>query len=424
MRRIPVMCQWTVILVSLLACPSREALAASPAPSAGVLELAPLIQEALDRNPEVRAIRERVEAVKERIPQSSTLEDPEFKIQLWNVPESFDLTKTSSTIYGLAQRFPFPGTLSRQEDIAVSAAERAAQRLASKEREIAAAVKVAYYEFFWTHRTIEIHHERVTLLKQLFEITNAKFRVGKGTQVDVLKVQVESSKLLQHFAILEQRNQTAQAHLNTLLNRSPLAPLAAPQEPAARPLARSIEQLQDEALHLRPELREADSAIAQGESARKLTKLRYYPHLRVELQRWQNYNTDDGYGANFTINLPFAFWTKRKYDAGTREAVAQLEAARSQKQVLENLTRFQVKDLVAQVRATEQVVKLYVTTVLPQAQQTRHAALAGYRTGGTDFLDLIDADRALITYRLEYVRALVDLEQQRAKLEQVVGTKL
>ena len=424
MRRTRVMCRCTLILASFLASSFGEYVAAGPDPSPGVLELAPLIQEALDRNPEVRAIRKRVEAVKERIPQSSTLEDPEFKIQLWDIPESFDLTKTSTTIYGLAQRFPFPGTLSRQEDIAVSAAERAEQRLASKERAITAAVKVAYYEFFWTRRAIEIHHERITLLKQLFEITNAKYRVGKGTQVDVLKAQVELSKLLQHFAILEQRKQTAQAHLNTLLNRSPLAPLAAPREPASRPLARSLEQLQHEALRLRPELREADLAIAQGESARKLTTLRYYPHLRVELQRWQNYNTDDGYGANFTLNLPFAFWTKRKYDAGTREAVAQVEAARSRKQALENLTRFQVKDLVAQVRATEQVVKLYVTTVLPQAQQTRHAALAGYRTGGTDFLDLIDADRALIAYRLEYVRALVDLEQQRAQLEQVVGVEL
>ncbi|MEC4669139.1 MAG: TolC family protein, partial [Nitrospirota bacterium] len=162
----------------------------------------------------------------------------------------------------------------------------------------------------------------------------------------------------------------------------------------------------------------------QGESAIKLAKLRYYPNLRVELQRWQNFNTDDGFGGNFTLNLPFAFWTKPKYDAGVREAVAQVEAARSRKQTLENLTRFQVKDLVAQVQATERIVDLYSTTVLPQAQQTRNAALAGYRTGRADFLDLIDADRAVITYQLEYFRALVDLEQQLATLERVVGAEL
>ena len=83
-----------------------------------------------------------------------------------------------------------------------------------------------------------------------------------------------------------------------------------------------------------------------------------------------------------------------------------------------------MKDLVAQVQATERIVDLYSTTVLPQAQQTRDAALAGYRTGRADFLDLIDADRAVITYQLEYFRALVDLEQQLATLERVVGAEL
>ncbi len=424
MRRPRAARSWLLILSIFLASSFGESVAAGPDPSPGVLELAPLIREALEQNPELAVARAQMQVLRSRIPQAGTLDDPEVRILLWNVPESLNLTKSERTIYGLSQRFPFPGTLSGQERVATDAAEQANHRLAAKEREITAAVKVAYSEFFWTHKAINIHHERIKLLKQLFEIANAKFRVGKGTQVDVLKVQVELSKLMQHFAILEQRHQTAQAQLNTLLNRNPLSPLAVPREPAPRPLGRSPEHLQNKALRLRPELREADSAIAQGESARKLARLRYYPHLRVELQRWQNRNTDDGFGGNFTLNLPFAFWTKRKYDAGVREAIAQTEAARARKQTLENLTRFQVKDLVAQFHSTEQVVKLYATTVLPQAQQTRNAALAGYRTGRTDFLDLIEADRALITYRLEYARALVDLEQQRAKLEQVVGLEL
>ncbi len=424
MARTRTTCGRTLVLVSFLACLAGESLAATSDASPDELKLAPLVQEALDRNPELAVVREQVKVLKNRIPQARTLDDPEVKIQLWNVPESLNLGQTETTIFGLAQRFPFPGTLSRQEEVAASVAEQGQQRLTAKEREITAAVKVAYYESLWTHKTLDIHHERVNLVKQLFVIAKAKFRVGKGSQVDVLKAQVELSKLLQHFAILEQRKQTARAQLNTLLNRDPLGPLGVPQEPALRPLGRSLEHLQAEALSLRPELREADSAIAQGESATKLAKLRYYPKLRIELQRWLNYNADDGYGANFTLNLPFAFWTKRKYDAGVREAAAQVEAARSRKQTLVNLTRFQVKDLVAQIQATERIVNLYATTVLPQARQTRDAALAGYRTGRADFLDLIDADRALLTYRLEHLRARVDLQQQRAKLEQVVGVDL
>ncbi len=69
-------------------------------------------------------------------------------------------------------------------------------------------------------------------------------------------------------------------------------------------------------------------------------------------------------------------------------------------------------------------MELYRTTVLPQAEQTLEAAQAGYRTDRADFLDLIDAERTLLDYQLEYIRALVRLEQQRAALEHVIGQSL
>lgn len=398
--------------------------AQEPALSRTVLELRPLIREALDRNPEVLAMREQVEAMQARVPQARALEDPELRIQLWNTPESLDITRSATTIYGMAQRFPFPGTLSLQERIADLAAHQTAERLAAKKLDVTAAVKTAYFELFYAHKALEIHHEQITLLKQFFTIANAKFRVGTGTQVDVLKSQVELSKLLQRLPILEQQRETAQAQLNTLLDRAPATPLGVPQVPAGEPLRVSLERLEELGLRLRPELQGADRAVAEHESAVDLARLRYYPQVRIELQRWQNFNTDDGWGGNFTVNLPFSFWTKSKYDAGVRQATAEAAAAKARKHMLENQTRFQVKDQVAQIRATEQVVKLYATTVLPQAQQTLQSAIAGYRTGRSTFLDLIDAERAVITYRLEYFRALVDLEQQRARLERVVGVEL
>ncbi len=393
-------------------------------PHEEVVELSPLVHEALQHNPELVAIRAQVEAVRERIPQSRALEDPEFTIRLWNTPESLDLTRSERTIYGLGQRFPFPGTLSKQEQIAVKVAEQADQRLAAKEREIVAAVKVAYYELFYTHQAIAIHHEEAKRLRQFFKTATAKFRVGKGTQVDVLKAQVEQSKWFQHLPILEQQKETAQAYLNTILNRETDALLGVPVKPAGSPTALSLEHLQNQALQQRPEVREIALAVEQFDSTIKLAELQMYPHLYVEVQRWQNYNTDDGFGGIVSLNLPFAFWTKSKYEAGVREAIAQREVARFKKKTLENLTRFQVRDFLAKIEAKEKVLKLFTTTVLPQAKHTLKAAIAGYRTDRTDFLDLIEADRALLTYQLEYVRALVEWKQLLAKLERIVGAEL
>ena len=389
-----------------------------------IIQLAPLIQEALQNNPEIVAAHARVAAMRERIPQSNALDDPEFTIRLWNTPNSLNVTRSDRAIYGLAQQFPFPGTLSQQEHIAEKTFEQAEQRLAGKEREISAKVKVAYFELFYAHQAIDIHHEQSSRLQQFFQSATAKFRVGKGTQVDVLKAQVELSKWYQHLPILEQQRETAQAHLNMLLNRSTNTPLGVPSEPSWASQDLSLATLQEQALQQRPEIREAALVVEQYNSIIKLAKLQTYPHLRVEVQRWQNYQMEDGYGGIASINLPFSFWTKSKYDAGVREAIAQREVAQFRKKTLENLTLFEIQDLLAQRNAKREILKLYKTTVLPQANLTLKAALAGYRTDRTDFLDLLEADRALLTYELDYVRTLVDWEQLLAKLVRIVGAEL
>ncbi len=124
------------------------------------------------------------------------------------------------------------------------------------------------------------------------------------------------------------------------------------------------------------------------------------------------------------MTVPFAFWTKPKYDAGVQEAAASVAAARAQQHTVENLTRFQINDLLAKVRASEQVATLYHTTILPQAVQNLEAARVGYRTGKGGFLDLIDTQRAWRGFQHEYYRALVEREHRLAELEQVIGTDL
>lgn len=242
--------------------------------------------------------------------------------------------------------------------------------------------------------------------------------------MDVLKAQVELSTLYQQRPVLEQRRDTAQAKLNTLLDRAPRFPLESPQGPREGRFDKDLEDLYQIAANARPELKAADLAIQQNEHSRTLALRQYYPDLNLTVQRFQNYQTNDGFGALVSINLPFAFWTKPKYDAAVQEAASAVAAARADLHTLGNLTRFQIRDLLAKIRASWEVAVLYRTTVLPQTEQSVEAARAGYRTGKADFLNLIDAERGLRDFQLAYHRALVDREQRLAELEQVVGAEL
>jgi outer membrane protein TolC len=363
-------------------------------------------------------------AATNRIAQARSLDDPILSVQLWNIPQPFKATQADNTIFGLSQNLPFPGKLALKGDVASRSAEMTEQSIRAKERELVARMKQAYYDVFFAQKAVQIHHEQVELVRQFVAIATTKFRAGKGSQADVLKAQVELSLLLQHLPVLEQRRKTAEAMLNTLLDRDPASPLGMAEEPAQLPLEESVDHLNRLALHDRPELKAAELDVQRSEQSRALAQRQYYPDFNVAFQRFQNYQTNDGFGAYVAMSIPFAFWTKPKYDAGVQEAEAAVSVAQAQQHTLENLTRFQINDLMAKLRATDQVATLYRTTILPQAEQSLESARAGYRSGKAGFLDLIDTQRAWRGFQLEYYKALVDRQYRLAELEQVVGITL
>jgi cobalt-zinc-cadmium efflux system outer membrane protein len=388
------------------------------------LVLPELIQMVLARNPELMAARKQWEAATNRITPARSLDDPILSVQLWNIPQPFKATQADNSIFGLSQNLPFPGKLALKGDVASRSAEMTEQTVRAKERELVVRLKQAYYDLFFAQKAVQIHHEQVELLRQFVAIANAKFRAGKGSQADVLKAQVELSLLFQHLPVLDQRRETVEAMLNTLIDRDPASPLGTAQEPSQLPFQKPIDDLYRLALNDRPELKAAGLDVQRTEQSRALAQRQYYPDFNVAFQRFQNFQANDGFGAYVAMSIPFAFWTKPKYDAGVQEAAAAVAVAQAQQYTLENLTRFQINDLLAKLKATDQVATLYRTTILPQAEQSLGAARVGYRAGKAGFLDLIDAQRAWRGFQLEYFTALVDRQHRLAELEQVVGITL
>src|SRR2546422_3857919 len=296
------MCAYYRVFIAIAVCAiglGRGILPAEAAPSSEPLALDAVVTEALERNPEIQAARQRWRAAQERAPQARALDDPEFKIELFNYPNRLYPDSMANTIFGLSQRFPFPGKLGLKESLVIKEAEMAAALLRAKEREVASQVKTAYYEVFLAHKAIEIHHQQTDILKDFFAIANARFRAGKGAQVDVLKSAGERSKLENELPVLEQQRETAKAKLNVLLSRAPQSPLGEPvgpiepSEPGKRP---ALEELQQLAVQSRPELRAVDLDIARSRTATALAQKQYYPDFNVMVERFQNFGARDGFG--------------------------------------------------------------------------------------------------------------------------------
>src|SRR5437016_9928865 len=370
-----------LVVISFIS--AQIALAQSPADR---LLLSDVLTEARAHHPAIQAARERYRAAKERPTQAGALDDPEAKIELWNTPQNLDVTKTDNTIFGLSQRFPFPGKRGLKKQLALKDADIAEALVHEKELEIGAQAKGAYYDLYLAYKAIEIHHQQIELLKNFFQIANARFRAGKGVQVDVIKAGLELSKLQNDLPVLEQQRDSAQAKVNLVMNRSPESPLGTPAEPVTRVDKPAFLELREIAIQNRPQLKALTTDTARSETAIALAQKQYYPDFNVMASRFQNFGQRDGFGGAVVMSLPFSFWTKPKYDAGVREAKANREAAKAVVHGYENQIRYEIADLSAKLDATQKLIALYKTTIIPQAQQTLESTRIGYQTAKVEFL--------------------------------------
>jgi len=404
----------------LLGLPLLAAAAYGQPPPGGEVRLRPLIEEALQRNPEVQAARARLEAALARIPQAQALPDPRVSVS----PETTStFSRHLETEFNVSQTFPFPGKRELQGRIATHEAEQIREELRAQERQVAGGVKAAFYELFRAHKAIDVKRVEVEILRTFAWIAEARYEVGKAAQQDVLKAQVELAKALTDLVTLEQARETAQAALNTVLNRSPRDPLGVPIPREIRPFVLRIDDLERFALENRPQLRAAQRAIDREQAALDLANRQYFPDVSVGVTYKVEAQARDHWEAGVSINIPWLF-TKSRYDARVKETEAQVASARANRDTLRNLTLFRVKDLFEKVKASERVATLYRTSIMPQAAQVLEAAIAGYQTGQVDFLTLLESQRALREGERVYFSAWADFEQRQAELERLVGLDL
>ena len=129
----------------------------------------------------------------------------------------------------------------------------------------------------------------------------------------------------------------------------------------------------------------------------------------------------DAWMATARINLPI--WKKR-IGSGIKEAEDRLEASRESYQNMENQVLFQIKDFYFRMTTAEDLVNLYKTALIQQAEESFKAAMASYETGKTDFLNIIDSERVLLNFKIAYFKSVSDYEKTIADLERAVGQGL
>jgi len=415
------------LFLSLFVCISNAALAEEAGPAEN---LSRLIETAIADNPELKASDARWQMFRNRIAQARSLEDPMLMLKIQNGivtdPLNFRKDPMTQKVIGISQQIPFWGKRDLKGEVAAKEAESYSWQVEERKLELRRMVSEAYYQIYYTDRSLEIVDRNIKILDDFVTLAETKYSVGQGAQQDVFKAQVERSKMLDMQITLEQQRKSLQAALNALLYRPAEIPVGKIPDFDIKPLAYSPEELRTIASDNRPLLKSLNALIEKGKAGHRLAEKEFYPDFNVSFEymqreRFEGSNGDDMYSLGVTFNLPVQ---RQRRQAMAAESSAEVTMATAELNGVKNSINSGISDLLAQLERRRKLAELYKSGIIPQAGQSLESATIGYRVNKVDFLTLLDSRITLFNYEREYFDSLADYRIKLAQLEALVGKEL
>lgn len=380
-----------------------------------------MIAEAFANNPEIAGQVFRMQVYENKIPQAGALDDPEVRLKWMEIPG----TQFNQAMYAnleLMQMIRYPGKLGLARDIARIQAEHAHHDHLEVVLDVISRLKSAYAMLWYAREALRLNREDQQFLRQVLDAAATQYALGKTTQQDVLKTNVELAKLEVEEEAFQREAMAAESMLRSLLNRKPSESIG-PLEPltlVAIPF--SEQRLVSFALSNRPMIIHDSLSVTESALMVQMQRQEYVPDLRLSLEyvtlptlghkRWS---------VMAGVTIPFAPWTLRKASARVEEATAERWMRQSMYTASRRMVEAQIIENFARLKAAETRVRAYQTTIIPQVEQSLKISMTEYQTGRASYLMLLDSFRMYQMRRMEAAMALMQFHQQRAALERAVG---
>ena len=272
-----------------------------------------------------------------------------------------------------------------------------------------------YIQLSYLQRTLALLEENNRSLGDIEKIVESRYRVGQGNQQEILKAQLQHTRILNEITMHHREVGELQAEMKALLNRpqqsediltEPLTPTAITSLP---PTAQSVE------------LQSQSARLAQTEAAARLANLETRPDFNVQYM-WQH--TDDKfrdyYMATFGIRLP----NRSRAKAAIAEANLKQQQADAEYQAAQRELESAVQKQLVLIHTSDEQLKIYREGLIPQSTASLRAATASYESGKQDFETLMSAFNDVLQLQIESQRELAARESAVATLERLTGVTL
>ena len=402
----------------------------STAEHAGIrVSLRELVHEADQNNPQIQAARQGWQAAKQVPSQVSTLPDPQFNLQQVNVgsPRPFAGYTNSDFAYiglGVSQDFPYPDKLRLKGEIAKRDADVSQQQYESVRRSILAQVKEAYFHLAYLSKTLGIIESDGQLLQQLEQAADARYRSGMGNQQDLLRAQLEQTKVLREITMHHLEVAKSQAQLKQLLNHSQVSPDIEPTELSTTPLPYSYEELWAATKGQNPQIAGAEKMVERQKLQVDSAHKDFYPDFNLQYM-WQRTDPTQFrayYMLSFGVRVPI--YRSRKQRPELAQAEAELSRSRSEVEVQSQEVASQLRNAYDTAQKTADLLKIYQEGLIPQSRAGFQAGMAAYQNNRQDFQSALSSVLDVLHFDEEYWQGLAEREAALARLEELTGLSL
>jgi outer membrane protein TolC len=373
------------------------------------LRLQDVMALARSQRAEIVAARARARAAGERPAIVSALDEPTISFSIDHLP--FNGMGLDGSI-SFQQTFP----LSRVRGNRRRGAEANARRELAEAERVQRDVELDAAQAFWmlaeARATADIAIKQKAVADQLVKAATARYAANTGTQSDVLRAQIEVSRLDAEQRATAAEVRVAEVMLNTSLARN--ADAAIPEldisvSDAEPPPTESVAR----ASQKRPELRAGRAEIEQAEAEVRVMKSMYAPMAMV--QTGPAYTMAEGYGWMAMVGLSVPIW-RGKLRAGVNEANAMVEMSKADLDAMQRMAEGQARSARESVVAARERYVALRDDIVPRAEQAIAPTLTAYSTGQVPLVSVVEAAQLLWSAQRELVMARSELGLAWARL--------
>ncbi len=390
-------------------------------PSAHALNLREVEQITKQQDFISKARQLRGDALGESAIADAQLPDPSLNLGLFNIPTNdFDINSEPNTQlrFGVSQSFPRGKTLSLREK-QTKWSSNAEYRLASDEvTKSIRSVREQYFNLFYQIGAQVIIDESRQYFVQLVDIAESYYKVGRVNQQDLLRAQLELSRLDDRVIELKTKEDLARAELSKWLENKAFEPIEKkyPTLPTLVSQQKIIDSLIDH-----PSIQAEDAMVSFFNEGVAIAREQYKPGWSVGVEYRTRFgdnidgtNREDQAAAMVKVDLPI--FTNKRQDRRLAASKHQVSAAKFVRiDKLQSLRQAVLRDYANWTRLSERSA-LYETRLVPEANANANASLTAYQSGVTEFTTLARARITQLNVRLEALRAKTERSRAHARL--------